>query len=615
MANRAEEYDPDVCCIEDLKLRANARLPLMYEKHSQKPLDPLPPIAPRVMFALRYFNTSIRTAQFRLLKPRRPHLQAFSSGQATKTEHSLSTPVGSPSKAHRVLNRSALFLSAFAAILGYGAANFASGSRPTGAILDNGRLPVVKYANLSDMEKGIAEIRQVLKDEDIISTDSEDLLAHGYSEWSSVNVDRLPVAVAYPKNTEQVSAIARICHKWQIPVIPFSGGSSVEGHISAPFGGISIDFAFMDRIIQFNKDDMDVVVQPGLCWSDLNSELVKMGSGLFFPIDPAPSAKIGGMIGTNCSGTNAVRYGTMRDWVINLTVVLADGSVIKTHRRPRKCSAGYNLNGIIVGSEGTIGIVTEATLKLAVRPQHYSVAVVPFNDIKSAVSAAADVIRSGVPVAALELMDEAQMRIVNQGGATRPRVWQETPTLFVKFSGTKASVEDNIGSVQRIVRAHDPVDFEFAKEEKEQQLLWSARKESLYSLLAMRKDGETMWNTDVAVPLSHLADIVQASKEEAEKLGLNACIKGHVGDSNFHENITYDPANPEEAANVKRAVKNMVSRALEMDGTCTGEHGVGLGKKAALVSEVGNDTITVMQLIKGVLDPHWILNPGKVFDR
>jgi D-lactate dehydrogenase (cytochrome) len=198
------------------------------------------------------------------------------------------------------------------------------------------------------------------------------------------------------------------------------------------------------------------------------------------------------MIGTNCSGTNAVRYGTMKDWVINLTIVLADGTIIKTRRRPRKCSAGYNLNGIVVGSEGTLGIVTEATLKLAVRPQHYSVAVVPFNDLTSAVSAAADVIRSGVPVAALELMDEAQMRIVNDGGVTRPRIWQEVPTLFVKFSGTVASVDDNIDSVRGIVRAYEPGEFEFAKDEKERELLWSARKESLYSLLAMRKDGEIM---------------------------------------------------------------------------------------------------------------------------
>lgn len=326
----------------------------------------------------------------------------------------------------------------------------------------------------------------------MISTDSDDLLAHGFSEWSSHNIDTLPVAVAYPRSTEQVSTIARICYKWKVPVIPYSGGSGLEGHTSAPFGGVSVDFSFMDQILQLHDEDMDVVVQPGLCWTDLNHELEQRGTGLFFPMDPAPSAKIGGMIATNCSGTNAVRYGTMRDWVINLTVVLADGSVIKTRRRPRKCSAGYNLNGLIVGSEGTLGIVTEATLKLAVVPQQTSVAVVAFPSIRLAVSAAADVIRHGVQVAAVELMDEEQMRIVNEGGATRPRVWKEVPTLFFKFSGTQVSVDDNIQSVKDIVQRHESAGFEFAKNDTEQKMLWSARKESLYSLLALRQEGETM---------------------------------------------------------------------------------------------------------------------------
>lgn len=300
------------------------------------------------------------------------------------------------------------------------------------------------------------------------------------------------MAVAYPRSTAQVSTIARICHRWKVPIIPFSGGSSLEGHISAPYGGVSVDFSFMDGILHLHEEDMDVVVQPGLCWTDLNHELQRRGTGLWFPMDPAPSAKIGGMIATNCSGTNAVRYGTMRDWVINLTVVLADGSVVQTRRRPRKCSAGYNLNGLIVGSEGTLGIVTEATLKLAVEPKHQSVAVVPFSSIRSAVSAATDVIRHGVQVAAVELMDEEQMRIVNKGGATRPRLWKEVPTLFFKFSGTEISVDDNIRTVKDIIQQYQPVDFEFAKDATEQKMLWSARKESLYSLLALRQEGETM---------------------------------------------------------------------------------------------------------------------------
>lgn len=213
----------------------------------------------------------------------------------------------------------------------------------------------------------MAEIITEVGNEEIISTDAEDLLTHGYSEWSTVNPTTLPVAVAYPRSTEDVAIIARTCHKYRVPLIPYSGGSSLEGNFSAPYGGVSVDFAFMDQIIQFNKDDMDIVVQPCIGWLDLNQKLAELDSGLFFPVDPGPTAKIGGMIGTNCSGTNAVKYGTMRDWVINLTIVLADGSIIKTRRRPRKSSAGYNLNGLFVGSEGTLGIVTEGTFR-PVRP-------------------------------------------------------------------------------------------------------------------------------------------------------------------------------------------------------------------------------------------------------
>lgn len=334
------------------------------------------------------------------------------------------------------------------------------------------------------------EIRAELGREDIISTDPDDLHAHGYSEWSTVNPEGLPVAVAYPQSTEDVSIIARICYKYRIPIIPFSGGSSLEGNFSAPYGGISVDFAFMDKIIQFNQDDMDIVVQPAIGWQELNAKLANMGSDLFFPIDPGPSAKIGGMIGTNCSGTNAVRYGTMKDWVINVTVVLADGRIIKTRRRPRKSSAGYNLTGLFVGSEGTLGLVTEATLKLAVTPEHQIVAVAPFPTIRAAAAAAAEVMQTGIPVAAMEIMDEVQMRVVNIGGATSPRVWKEVPTLFFKFAGTKHAVEEHVSRVQNISRSHAGMEFEFANDEREQKLLWSARKEALWSMLSLRKEGE-----------------------------------------------------------------------------------------------------------------------------
>ncbi|KAH7304903.1 RNA dependent RNA polymerase-domain-containing protein [Stachybotrys elegans] len=474
--------------------------------------------------------------------------------------------------------------------------------------------PENRYATMPEMEQAIQEIIDEIGDEDLISTDPEDLHRHGYSSWSSVNPDNLPVAVAYPRNTEQVAAIARICYKYRVPIIPYSGGSSLEGNFSAPYGGVSIDFAYMDQIIQFNKEDMDIVVQPSIGWQDLNETLAKMGSGLFFPIDPGPSAKIGGMIGTNCSGTNAVKYGTMKDWIINLTVVLADGRVIKTRRRPRKSSAGYNLNSLFVGSEGTLGIVTEATLKLAVVPEEFSVAVVPFPSIRDAASVAAGVMQAGIPVASMEIMDEVQMRVVNLGGATAPRVWEERPTLFFKFAGSKASVQDNIDRVQEIAKANKGGKFEFAKDAQEQKLLWSARKESLWSMLALRKGDEDVWSTDVAVPFSRLADLIEISKKEMDDLGLFASILGHIGDGNFHESIMYDRSNKEEREKVERCVKNMVRRALDMGGTCTGEHGIGWGKKESLVWEVGPETIGVMQTIKSSLDPLWIMNPGKIID-
>ncbi|KAF2205122.1 D-lactate dehydrogenase mitochondrial precursor [Delitschia confertaspora ATCC 74209] len=467
-----------------------------------------------------------------------------------------------------------------------------------------------RYASKTDMEKAIDELRFLLG-EDAISTDDEDLLMHGYSEWSSINIDQLPVAVAYPRSTEEVSQIAKVCHKYKVPMIPYSGGSSLEANFSAPYGGMSIDFTHMDQILALHEDDMDVVVQPSVPWMNLNEQI--KGSGLFFPVDPGPSARIGGMVGTSCSGTNAVRYGTMKDWVINLTVVLADGTVIKTRRRPRKSSAGYNLTNLFIGSEGTLGLVTEITLKLAVVPQDTSVAVVTFPTIRDAAAAAAKVMRTGVPVAAMEIMDEVQMAVINKSGSTVKK-WKEVPTMFFKFSGTKAGVRENVKLVKSIAKTHKSGDFEFAVDAEEQKTLWSARKESLWSMLALRKEGLEVWSTDVAVPLSRLPDIIEISKKEMDDLGLFASILGHIGDGNFHESILYDSKNPKERAAVEKCIKDMVDRALEMEGTCTGEHGIGLGKKDSLMKELGLDTINVMKSIKKALDPHWLMNPGKIMD-
>ncbi|KAF2460160.1 D-lactate dehydrogenase mitochondrial precursor [Lineolata rhizophorae] len=467
-----------------------------------------------------------------------------------------------------------------------------------------------RYGGKREMEKAIQELRWFLGEE-AISTDDEDLRMHGYSEWSSINIDQLPVAVAYPKSTEDVSRIASVCYKYRVPMIPFSGGSSLEANFSAPYGGMSIDFTHMDRVLGLHEDDMDVVVQPSVAWMSLNEEI--KDSGLFFPVDPGPSARIGGMVGTSCSGTNAVRYGTMKDWVINLTVVLSDGRVIKTRRRPRKSSAGYNLTNLFIGSEGTLGIVTEITLKLAVIPEETSVAVVTFPSMRDAAAAASKIMRTGVPVAAMEIMDEVQMSVVNRAGSTS-KTWKETPTLFFKFSGTKAGVQENVQQVKRIAKAHKCGDFEFAATPQEQKELWSARKESLWSMLALRTEGQEVWSTDVAVPLSRLPDIIEISKKEMDDLGLFASILGHIGDGNFHESILYNAKDPKERAAVEKCIYDMVDRALEMGGTCTGEHGIGLGKKGSLVKELGLDTIAVMQSIKSALDPHWLMNPGKIMD-
>jgi len=467
-----------------------------------------------------------------------------------------------------------------------------------------------QYASKKDMEKAINELRAAFG-EDAISTDDEDLHRHGYSEWSSINIDQLPVAVAYPKSTEEVSQLARVCHRYKIPMIPYSGGSSLEANFSAPFGGMSIDFTFMDQVLALHADDMDVVVQPSVPWMDLNDQI--KDSGLFFPVDPGPSARIGGMVGTSCSGTNAVRYGTMKEWVINLTVVLADGTVIKTRKRPRKSSAGYNLTNLFVGSEGTLGLVTEITLRLAVIPQETSVAVVTFPTIRDAAAAASKVLRAGIPVAAMEIMDDVQMGVINKAGSTH-RKWKEVPTMFFKFSGTKAGVRENIQLVRDISKKHKSGDFEFAKTVEEGKQLWSARKESLWSMMAIRREGDEVWSTDVAVPISRLPDIIEISKKEMDDLGLFASILGHIGDGNFHESIMYNSKDPKERAAVEKCVHDMVDRALEMEGTCTGEHGIGLGKKASLQKELGLDTINVMRSIKGALDPHWLMNPGKIMD-
>ncbi|PKX91699.1 FAD-binding oxidoreductase [Aspergillus novofumigatus IBT 16806] len=497
----------------------------------------------------------------------------------------------------------ALLACVLAASIGYA---YAATGRPSQ--LESSKKP--QYGTAKDFEKAIAELRITLGD-DAISTDEDELQQHGYSEWSSVNADRLPVAVAYPTCTEDVVKIAKVCHKYRMPMVPYSGGSSLEANFSAPYGGLTIDFAMMNKILEIHEDDMDIVVQPSIQWMELNEKI--KDTGLFFPVDPGPSAMIGGMIGTNCSGTNAVRYGTMKDWVINLTVVLADGRVMKTRRRPRKTSAGYNLTGMFVGSEGTLGIVTEATLKLAPIPEQTRVGVVAFPTIRDAASTAMQLIRKGIPVQCMEILDDVQMDVINRAGGTG-RTWKTLPTLFFKFSGTKAGVSDSINLTRELAKSNNAASFEFARDDREAHDLWSARKQSLWSMMSLRKEGSEVWSTDVAVPISRLPDIIEISKKELDNLGLFASILGHIGDGNFHSSIMYDRKDADQMERVEKVVNDMVDRALEMEGSCTGEHGVGLGKKASLKKELGPATLDVMRSIKKALDPHWLLNPGKIFD-
>lgn len=427
-----------------------------------------------------------------------------------------------------------------------------------------------------------------------VSLNEADLKAHSGSDWSTYapRPDEVPFLIVRPADTQEVSEIMKVCHDRRLPVTPYSGGTSLEGQYTPTLGGVCIDFCRMDRIVKLNKEDMDVIVQPAVGWEVLNEELGQ--HGLFFPPDPGPGAQIGGMIGTGCSGTNAYRYGTMKDWVLSLTVVLADGTVVKTKQRPRKSSAGYDLTRIFIGSEGTLGLVTEATLKLTVKPLNTSVAVSSFRSIREAADCVQKVVGAGVPIAAIEILDDVQMRCINNAGATSKK-WAEAPTLFFKFSGTPAGVKEDIDIVQKLAKKSGSNTFEFARSKDEADTLWSARKEALWSDMAMKRSpSDRVWTTDVAVPISKLPDIIEETKADIDKHGVLGAIVGHVGDGNFHAILLY---NEEEYEKVHSVVHRMVKRAIEMEGTATGEHGVGLVKRDYLPYEVGQSTVDLMRQV------------------
>ena len=447
----------------------------------------------------------------------------------------------------------------------------------------------------------IAELRTLLGER--FSTAEAVRARHGKGE--SFHVAQPPDAVAFPNSTDEVAAIVTACAARRVPVIPFGAGTSLEGGVGAPVGGVCIDTTGLDRILRIGAEDMDVTVEAGVTRKRLNQDL--RDTGLFFAVDPGADATLGGMAATRASGTSAVRYGTMRENVLNLTVVLADGRVIRTAGRARKSAAGYDLTRLFVGSEGTLGVITEVTIRLYGIPEAVSAAVCSFPTVGAAVDTCILAIQCGVPVAKVELLDAAQMDAVNRyAGLDYP----VQPTLLFEFHGSPAGVREQAATVQDIAAGQGGSNFEWALRPEDRTRLWQARHDAYYAALAL-KPGAVGWSTDVCVPISELAACIAETRAEIAAADVLATIVGHVGDGNFHVIFVLDPDAPDEFAAARRLNRRMVARALAMGGTCTGEHGVGVGKMDFMEAEHG-EALDVMRAVKRSLDPDNLMNPGKV---
>ncbi|HYC16463.1 MAG TPA: FAD-linked oxidase C-terminal domain-containing protein [Pseudolabrys sp.] len=415
-----------------------------------------------------------------------------------------------------------------------------------------------------------------------------------------------PDAVVYPQSTEEVQQIVRICAAHDVAIIPFGVGSSLEGQVNAPAGGVSVDFRDMNKVVAVHAEDLDCIVEPGVTRKALNEQL--RDSGLFFPIDPGADASLGGMAATRCSGTNAVRYGTMKDNVIALKVVMANGEVIDTARRAKKTSAGYDLTRLMVGAEGTLGIITQLTLRLSGIPEAISGGTCPFPSVEACCNTAIQTIQSGIPVARIELLDALQVRACNlHSGLGLP----ETPMLFLEFHGTEASVAEQSTRFGEIAAEFGGGPFTWTTRAEERTRLWEARHHAALSNFALRP-GAAMIPTDVCVPISRLAECVTETQRDIAESRILAPIVGHVGDGNFHLTLLIDMDDADEVGRAKALSERLVARALAMDGTCTGEHGVGQGKMKYLVAEHGAAALAAMASIKRALDPQDIMNPGKI---
>jgi D-lactate dehydrogenase (cytochrome) len=427
---------------------------------------------------------------------------------------------------------------------------------------------------------------------------------HGHSETYHQTMP--PDAVVFPHSNEEVVAIVRACAAHAVPIVPFGAGTSVEGNFAAVRGGVCIDMSEMNNILAVRQSDLDCTVQAGVRRNELNEYL--RDQGLFFPIDPGADATIGGMASTRASGTNAVRYGTMQDNVLALKVVTADGREIVTSRRARKSAAGYDLTRLFIGSEGTLGVITEVTLRLRGIPEAIASAVCGFETLDGAVNAVVQTIQMGVPVARVEILDDVQMRAVNRWSKLN---YPEVTTLFFEFHGSDRYVKEQAETVGEIAAENGGGAFKWTTNSEERSALWKARHEAFYAAVGLRP-GAVGWPTDVCVPISRLAECIHETKADLETTDIPAPILGHVGDGNFHVIFVTDPEKPEEIAMAKHLNNRLVERALAMGGTCTGEHGIGMGKIEALRSELG-EAVDLMRSIKQALDPQNIMNPGKIF--
>lgn len=470
------------------------------------------------------------------------------------------------------------------------------------------------FASNDRVQYAIAKIAKIVG-EDNVKTSQNELATHSEdpSRFVVARPGEQPYAVVYPTSIEEVSKIVKVCYDASIPVIPYSGGTSIEGHYIPTRKGISIDVSKMDKILAIHENDLDVVVQPGVEWTHLNEQLEPYN--LMFGPDPAPGALIGGILGTNASGTNAVRYGAAKDNVLSLTVVLADGTVIKTRQRPRKSSNGYNLTNLFVGSEGTLGIIVEATLKLHVRPQNEVITMMNFKEIGDASKAVAELFRSGITCNAVEFMDNRQMNAVVEMGTGGDRKWYPDHLLLLKIS----AVDDNalnsiLKKVEKVGKDNNGFNIQVAKSEEDKEDIWRVRKTLLWNSLSWAKKfkpNALVLPTDVCVPMSKLPELITRTMDKLEKANLLATAAGHAGDGNVHLLVIYEPDQIEDA---HRIVNEMSIMAIQLDGTVSGEHGIGISEKREfLENELGEDTIDLMRTIKFALDKKAILNPDHIF--